>query len=388
MAIPGSSRIALLGAASLLAAAALAACGSAGGSSAGGSSAGGSSAGGGTTAPSQGPSGSSATDLSQQSIVIDNWAGYMPEDIAAQFKAKTGASATVSEHATNEEVMAKLTAGGAVGIDVAFVSGQYAQALNDAGLLEPITSEKVPNIKNLFPAATKLAYDPGNTFSVPYTWGNTGICYRSDLVDAAPTSWMDILRPNPQYDGKITMLSTERWLALPAQKALGFSVNAVDDGQLSQIKNLLIDAKKHLLGYDDTIFYEKLISGDAVMAEAWDGWCGYGIAENPDIKFTIPKEGTDLWVDTMVVLKGSKNKDAAFAFVNMMLDPEIHAWVTNNVYYNIPNEAAQKFVDPTLKEKFPALNVGADDLTKGEGLVDIGPDAVKYTKLTTDVTSS
>ena len=88
----------------------------------------------------------------------------------------------MAEHATNEEIMAKLTAGGDSGIDVAFVSGQYAQALNEAGLLEPIDAELVPNLANLYPEATELAYDQGNDYSVPYTWGTTGICYRSDLV--------------------------------------------------------------------------------------------------------------------------------------------------------------------------------------------------------------
>ena len=107
------------------------------------------------------------------------------------------------------------------------------------------------------------------------------------------------------------MLSTERWLALPAQKALGYSVNTTDDAELEEIKEKLIEAKDGLLGYDDTTFYEKLISGEAVMTEAWDGWCGYGMAENPDIKFVVPEEGSDLWVDTMVVLKDSENKEAA-----------------------------------------------------------------------------
>ena len=116
--------------------------------------------------------------------------------------------------------MAKLTAGGG-GIDVAFVSGQYAQALNDAGLLEPIHEDLVPNLENLYPEATELAYDEGNSYSVPYTWGTTGICYRSDLVDPAPTSWNDLLEPDPAYDGKITMLSTERWLALPGPEGAG-----------------------------------------------------------------------------------------------------------------------------------------------------------------------
>ncbi len=329
-----------------------------------------------------------AADLASQSIGGGNWGEYMPDDIADRFKAATGASMTASEHATNEEAMAKLTASGGSGIDVAFVSGQYAQALNEAGLLEPIDTGLVPNLSNLYPEATKLAYDPGNTFSVPYTWGNTGICYRSDLVDPAPTSWYDILTPKPEYAGKITSLATERWLALPAQKALGFSANTADDAELAQIKELLIKAKKSLLGYDDTIFYEKLISGDAVMAEAWDGWCGYGIAENPAIKFVVPTEGTDLWVDTMVVLKSSKNKEAAFAFVNLMLDPEVHAWITNNVTYNAPNKASQAFIADDFKKQFSDVLRDATDLFQGESIVDIGPDTVKYTTLTTDVTSS
>ena len=127
---------------------------------------------------------------------------------------------------------------------------------------------------------------------MPYTWGTTGICYRSDLVDPAPTSWNDILEPDPEYDGKITMLSTERWLALPAQKALGYSVNTTDDARDGRGPG---DADRRprttCSAYDDTTFYEKLISGEAVMTEAWDGWCGYGTAENPDIKFVVPERG-------------------------------------------------------------------------------------------------
>ncbi len=365
------TRLALVSAGGLLTATALAACGSSG-------------SGGAAKADSLDPK----ADLSKQSITVSNWAGYMPKDIAKQFKAATGAGLTATEHATNEEIMAKLTTGADSGIDVAFVSGQYAQALNDAGLLEPIHPDMVPNLKNLYPQATQLAFDKGNKYSVPYTWGTTGICYRSDLVKPAPTSWNDILAPAPKYDGKVTMLSTERWLALPAQKALGYSVNTTDDAELAKIKSKLIEAKKHLLGYDNTTFYEKLVSGEAVMTEAWDGWCGYGMAENPKIKFVVPQEGSDLWSDTMVVLKGSANKEAAFAFVNMMLEPKVHSWVVENVTYNVPNQPAEALVPEALKKQFPQLAVTPDDLAKGEVLVDLGEDSTKYTDLTTDVTAS
>ena len=97
------------------------------------------------------------------------------------------------------------------------------------------------------------------------------------------------------------MLSTDRWLMAAALLGMGKSVNATDQETLDAAKAQLIEAKKNLLAYDDTTFYPKLVSGEASLTHAWDGWCNYGIAENDKIKYVIPKEGSDLWVDTMVV---------------------------------------------------------------------------------------
>ncbi len=327
-------------------------------------------------------------DLSGQTLTVSNWAGYYPEDLAAQVEKTLGVPLTIANHATNEEIMAKLTAGGDSGFDVAFVSGQYAQALNDAGLLEPIDHAQVPNLSNLYPEATELAFDPGNAFSVPYTWGTTGICYRSDKM-AEPTSWNDILTPSADNAGKVTQMTTERWLALPALKSLGYSINTTDDAQLAEAKDLLVESKKDLLAYDDTTFYSRLVSGEANAVVAWDGWCNYGTAENPDIKFTVPSEGSDLWSDTMVVLKSSQNKEAAHAFINFILDPANHAWVAENILYKVPNKAAMETAGvQALVTDYPNIGMSPDDLLKQEVIVDLGEDSVKYTDLATEVTSS
>lgn len=328
------------------------------------------------------------TDLTGQTLTVSNWAGYYPEDLAAQVEKNLGVPLTIANHATNEEIMAKLTAGGDSGFDVAFVSGQYAQALNEAGLLEPIDHSKVPNLSNLYPEATQLAFDKGNVFSVPYTWGTTGICYRSDKM-AEPTSWKDILEPSADNKGKVTQMTTERWLALPALKALGYSINTTDDTELAAAKDLLISSKADLLAYDDTTFYSRLVSGEANEVVAWDGWCNYGTAENPDIKFTVPSEGSDVWSDTMVILKSSQNKDAAHAFINFILDPANHAWVAENILYKVPNKAAME--EPGVKalfEQYPNMATSPADLLKQEVVVDLGEDSVKYTDLATEVTSS
>ena len=323
-------------------------------------------------------------DLSGQSLVVSNWAGYMPDDLPAAFEAATGVPVKVANHATNEEIVAKLTAGGNSGIDVAFVSGQFAQALAEFGALEPLDHAQIPNLANLYPEASTLAYDPGNTISAPYAWGTTGLCYRSDLIDE-PTSWNDLLQPAEDVAGKTTMLATERWLMLPAQKALGFSVNTTDEAEMQQVRDVLSATKDTLLTYDDTTFYSRLVSGEAVLVEAWDGWCNYGIIDDANIKFVVPQEGSDLWTDTMVVLGSSQNKEAAHAFINYILQPETHTWVVQNILYKVPNQAAMEALDPSLIESFPNLGTTPAELFEGEQLVDLGEAAPMYTQIATEI---
>jgi len=327
-------------------------------------------------------------DLSGQSLTISNWDAYTPEGLIPGFEEATGASVELTTHATNEEIVAKLLQGGGEGYDIAFVSAQFAQQLEAAGLLLDIDPEQVPNLAHLAPEAFELDSDPGLTFSVPYTWGTTGLCYRSDLVTEAPTSWMDLLEPSEELDGKVTMMATDRWLLLPAQKALGFSANTTDPEELEQVTDLLIEAKDHLLAYDDTTFYSRLVSGEASLVEAWDGWCNYGIAENPDIEFVIPEEGSDLFVDTMVILNTTESPEAAHAFINWVLAPENHAQVAELVLYKVPNPDAMAMLDPALLEQFPNLAMTPAELLQEEQLVDIGEATLDYTDIVAEVTSS
>lgn len=324
-------------------------------------------------------------DLTKQTLVVSNWADYFPKDLAQKFEAATGVKITIVNHATNEEIMAKLTASADPGIDVAFVSGQYAQALHEAGLLEPVDKALVPNESNLYPQAKTLAYDVGNKYSEPYTWGTTGLCYRSDLVKTAPTSWGDILNPAADVTGKTTMLSTERWMALPALKLNGDSINSTKPADLAAVKKQMLKTKPTLLAFDDTTFYSKLVSGESVMAEGWDGWCNYGITDNANIKFVVPKEGSDLWVDTMTVLKSSKNKEAAMAFLNYIMTPEVQQWVAENILYKVPNEAAMKLVDPAIIAAYPSMALTPAELIKQETIIDLGSFSPEYTKLATEV---
>jgi spermidine/putrescine transport system substrate-binding protein len=284
--------------------------------------------------------------------------------------------------------MGKVVASGGKGYDVLFVSSPFAEALSKLGIAGKIDHAKIPNMANLYPEASQLKHDPGNTFSVPYTWGTTGLCFRSDLVKVAPTSWNDLLKPSDDLKGKTTMLATDRWLMVPALLTLGMSVNETDPAKLDQAKAILIDTKKTLLAYDDTTFYSKLVSGEAQLVEAWDGWCNYGIASNDKIKYVIPKEGSDLWVDTMVIVGSSENQDAAHTFINYILKPETGKWVAENVMYKVPNKAAMDSLDKAMLEKYPNLAIAPADLLKYEQLRDLGDGMKAFSKTVTEITSS
>ena len=327
----------------------------------------------------------SATAALADKIVVSNWDGYMPKDIAEKFKAATGIDLEVSVHATNEEIMGKVTASGGEGYDVLFVSSPFAEALNKMGLLAPVDPAKIPNLKNLYPEATQLKHDPGNAFSVPYTWGTTGLCYRSDVVKEVPDSWADLLTPADDVKGKTTMLATDRWLMAPAFLLAGKSVNSTDQASLDAARDQLVATKKTLLAYDDTTFYSKLVSGEASLVEAWDGWCNYGIAEKPEIKYVVPKEGSDLWVDTMVITKSAQNPEGAAKFIDFIMSADNGKWMVENIMYKSPNKAAMDAIDPAMLKQYPNMAIAPADLLKYEQLRDLGDGMKAFSKTVSEI---
>jgi spermidine/putrescine transport system substrate-binding protein len=321
-----------------------------------------------------------------KTLTISNWDQYTPEGLIPAFEKETGIKVKLVKHATNEEILGKLEAADGGGFDLVFVSGPFAESLKNRGWAAKIDQDAIPNLANLYPEAEELPYDPGNEYSVPYTWGTTGLCYRSDKVEGTPDSWNDLLKPAPELEGKTTMLATDRWLLLPALKSLGYSANTTDEKELEEARDLLLETKDTLLAYDDTTFYSKLVSGEANLVEAWDGWCNYGIAENDKIKFVVPKEGSDLWTDTMVVMESSENKDAAMKFIDHVLKPESGKGIVDLLTYNTPNQAAMEQLDPELVKQFPLLGRSPDELLSQEGLRDLGEAQPTWSQIVTEIT--
>ncbi|MGZ8581216.1 MAG: polyamine ABC transporter substrate-binding protein [Actinomycetota bacterium] len=342
---------------------------------------------GGETPPAASDTGTAEpVDISGTTLTVSNWDAYMPKSVVKDFEAETGVTVEYAIHTTNEDIMGKLTAANGTGFDLVFVSGPFVQALQGLGYAAEIDQSQIPNIANLDTEATELAFDPGNTHSVPYTWGTTGICYRTDLVGQTPSTWEAFHTPEPDTEGKMTMLGTDRWLLQPALLSLGYSVNTTDPAEIDEAKAWTMDAKENLLAFDDTTFYSKLVSGEASLVQAWDGWCEYGRADEPKIDFVIPDEGSDLWTDTMVVMESSENKAAAYAFIDYILRPEVGKSIVEYTLYKMPNADVMAAVDPAIIKDFPTLAITPAELFEQEAQTDLGEEGtILWTEAATEI---
>lgn len=318
-------------------------------------------------------------------LQVMNFANYMPEDIGERFKAATGHDIELTLTSSNEDAIAKLDGAAEGTYDIVFVTSPFAEGLINAERFEPLDHEQIPNLSNLYPEASELDYDSGNEFTVPYSWGTTGFCYRTDLVtETEMDSWNDLLQPSDELVGKVTMLDEDRWILLPALKVLGYSANTTVEAELQEAADLSIQAKGSLLGYDAETFYTKLDSGEASAVMGWDGWCNY-VSDPSVVEWVLPSEGSDLWVDVMAIPKGSTRLAAAHEFINFILEEENGLWVAENILYKVPNAAAMDALDPSYFETYPNMAITPAELLGQEALRDLGDGQTVFTEAVTQV---
>jgi spermidine/putrescine transport system substrate-binding protein len=328
-----------------------------------------------------------------EEITFVTFSGYYPPDLFKEFEKATGIHVNLVEVATNEETMGKMMASNGTGFDVMVVSSPFVTALRKLDMLSEIDPKSIPNLSNLYPEAFKLSYDPGLKYSVPYAWGTFGICYRDDMVSKKPESWWDILKPADDVKGKYTLVPDERWFMEPALLANGLSINDVSEKALETIKPILVEAKKNILAFDNFTMGTKIVSGEAAMASTWDGWCSMAMRDGNKegksipIKYVIPKEGTDTWVDVFVIPKKAEHKEAAEKFINFVLEPKHHGWLISELLYKVPNKAAMDAADQNLFKIYSGMSTPASDLVKNEMLSDLGPDAPRVSKFVTEIMS-
>lgn len=215
-------------------------------------------------------------------------------------------------------------------------------------MLEPLNFDNIPAFSNIDEQYLNPAYDPENAYSVPYTAGTVGIIYNSATVEEPVDSW-DILW-DERYTNDILMFSNSRDAFGIAQKYLGYSLNTTDREELEDCARLLKEQKPLVQAYVMDEIFDKMISGEAAVAPYYAGDYITMSALNEDLKFAIPKEGTNLFVDAICIPKGAQQKEAAEMYINFLCEGQVAADNIGYIGYSTPNKAAFALLDPEAQE--------------------------------------
>jgi spermidine/putrescine-binding protein len=218
----------------------------------------------------------------------------------------------------------------------------------EENMLAELDHANIPNITNLGDYFRELPYDPGNVYCAGYQWGTTGLGYIDGEVEE-PTSWAVLFEPDPESPafGRTTMLDDVRESFAAALVYLGYDINTTDEAQLEEAKQLLIQARAGLSGYDSDTYEDLLASGENLMAHGWNGDFLVAQEENENISYTIPQEGGVIWVDNICIpaTVNPEQKLAAEMFIDFLLRPDIGAMLSNYNYFASPNQAAEAELD-------------------------------------------
>lgn len=258
------------------------------------------------------------------SINVYNWGEYICSgadegtlDVNAEFTKLTGIKVNYTNYATNEELYAKLKGGGA-SYDVIIPSDYMINKMIKEDMIQTLDFDNIPNYKYIMDNFKNLEYDPGNEYSVPYTWGTVGIIYDTTMVDIAEEDIDWDLLWNEDYADQILMFDNPRDAFAIAEIAGGYSINTEDSDELTAAAEMLKDQKKIVQGYVMDEIFDKMGAGDALIAPYYAGDALTILEENEDLNFVVPKSGTNLFVDAMCIPKSSKQKEAAEMYINFM----------------------------------------------------------------------
>lgn len=265
---------------------------------------------------------------SAKKLYLYNWTYYTPDEIVDRFEKEFDVDVVIDNFSSNEEMFAKLMAGGGKGYDIIFPSADYTSIMINLGLVEELDHDKLPNLKYVSDLVrSKAVYDPAMKYSVPYNMGATGVAVnKTKAPEGYAHDWS--IFEDERMAKRMSMLDDMREVMGAALKHLGYSVNTTDIAELEEAKALINDKwKPNLVKFDAEGFGKAFSRGEF--------WVVHGYPENvfeefpedkwEDIDFFLPPEGGALSIDNMVIVKGSEHVDLAHEFINFIHRPEIYA---------------------------------------------------------------
>lgn len=256
-------------------------------------------------------------------LALATWPNYQSAQNLDNFAKVSGVRVEVSVFGSNEEMLAKLQ-GGNTPLDVVVPTNYTISTYVRLGLIAPLDLARLPNFD---PAAFQHKFMTQGTvdgvmYAVPKNWGTTGMLYDSRKLKARPETWKAFWEVAQNEGSGQTIVHDYQLTAIGnALKAFGYSFNSLDPQQLADAETLLLKVKPHLLAINSDI-QPAMRSGAATLAMAWTGDASQLHRDNADLRYVLGREGGEIWSDFFAIAKGSEHKDAAYAYINYLLDPQ------------------------------------------------------------------
>lgn len=323
------------------------------------------------------------------SINFYNWGEYISDgsdglvDIIAEFEKLTGIKVYYTNFATNEELYAKLKSG-AASYDLIVPSDYMIGRMIKEDMLLPLDYDNIPNAKYMSQGFMNPNYDPGSVYSLPYAWNTVAIIYNTEMVEEEPESWGILW--DEKYAGQILMFNNSRDAFGVALKYLGYSLNTEDPGELREAAELLKEQKPLVQAYVMDQIFDKMENDEAAIATYYTG--DSLLIDNENIAISIPKEGTNKFVDAICIPKTAKNKLAAEMLINFLNEPVINAQNTEYIGYGTANLGAYCLLDEELRNS-PILYPSQEILDNSEMFLNLSDEAnLMLDELWTEVKAS
>ncbi len=298
-------------------------------------------------------------------VIVYNWGEYIDPETITMFEEETGISVVYDEFETNEIMYPKVESG-ASEYDVICPSDYMISKMIENDMLAELNFENIPNAKANIGAQyweQSKDFDPENKYSVPYCWGTVGILYNKTMVEEPITSWAQLW--DEKYADNILMQDSVRDAFMVAEKLNGFSMNSLDESELQIAKDALIAQKPLVQAYVIDQVRDKMIGNEAAIGVIYSGEAIYTQRENADLEYVIPEEGTNVWIDSWVVLKDAPNKENAEKFIDFMCRPDIALMNFDYITYSTPNDAARELIED---EEIKNSEIAFPDLTQYDNL--------------------
>lgn len=328
-------------------------------------------------------------EVTSKELNIFVWTEYIPVDAIDCFELIYGVKVNRDEYSANEEMYAKLSAGGAA-YDLVQPTDYIVSLMIREGLLQELDHSKLPVLESFDSNYLDFSFDPGNKYTIPYQAGTDAIVYNSDKA-TAPTSWADLWKP--EYAGRMVFLDDSRAVIGMTLLTLGYDVNTKDPAQLEEAKAKLKELTDNnaIKLFDSDSPKTALIAGDVDLGMTWTGEAFLAQLENPSIQYVYPSEGAILWQDNYAIPVGAPHLDAVYAWLNYTMQGDVFWLMLRDFPYSNPSKAALEYAkanQPDIYNAYmnsPITNTPADAIANGHRIDDVGEALPLYDQVWTEI---